>query len=80
MDGDDIGEVTDYISDKYKDNKETDFHIVKLKFDFCNGKESPFPNINFYKKNKKVEFENLPMRSLQPEIFDENIISVYSKT
>ena len=79
VDGSNIEEVKDYISDKYMDSKENDFHIVKLKFDFCNGKESPFPNINFYKKNKKISFENLPIRGLQPEIFDENIISVYSK-
>ena len=78
-DGSDVDEVKDYISDNFKDSKETDFHICKMKFDFCNGKKSPFPNINFYKKNKKVPYENLNIRALQPEIFDENVISVYSK-
>ena len=31
VDGNDIDEVKDYLSDNYKDFKDNDFHIVKMK-------------------------------------------------
>lgn len=77
--GNDLDAVKDEILDTNKDTKEDDYHFVKMKFDFCNGDKSPFTEINFYEKTKKVDFSDLPIRKLQPEIFRESIISVYKK-
>ena len=79
VESDDLDAIKDTILDKNTDIREEDYHFVKMKFDFCNGDKSPFTEINFYEKNKKVDFSDLPIRRLQPEIFRETVISVYKK-
>ena len=75
-----VDEVKDLIEDRYQNESYENFHICKMNFDFCNGNESPFRNIHFYKnENTPVLFEELNIRKLIPDNFKESIITVYRK-
>lgn len=71
-----LDSVKDHILDNYKDNKETDFHFIEMNFNMCNGNNNPFDNILFY---NKVENENLIMRKLVPDNYNERMVNVYKK-
>jgi len=74
-----IGEIKDIILDSHKDNREDEFHFIKMKFNLCNGEKSPIDNIKFYNKNGKMELKNMYIRKLIPEIYDETVVRVYKK-
>lgn len=74
-----IDEVKDIILDKHKDNREGDFHFVKMNFNLCNGEQSPIDNIPFYNKKGVIQRGDMYIRKLIPDICNETVIHVYRK-
>ena len=72
--------LSDNILDKFKDNKESDFHFVNMKFDLCNINKNPLNNIKFYRnETQAITASELNIRKLVPENFEETIVAVYKK-
>lgn len=73
----DVNYVKDYMIDHFSDLRENDYHIVKMKFDFCNKNSKALNNIYFYNKNKLIyDVKNTHIFSNN---LSEFIISVYKK-
>ena len=72
--------VKDRILDGNTDLGEENYHFIEMHFDFCNGSESPFHNINFYRnEDTKILHKNLNIIKLVPNNFKETVVSVYKK-
>jgi len=75
-----LEEVRDNILDKYKDNKDDDYHFIELNFNLCNGMDTPFKNIKFYNYNNYyLDTSSIYTRKLIPNHFNEKVINVYKK-
>ena len=71
-----------YILQSYHDLYigEENYHFIEMNFDFCNGSESPFHNINFYwNEDTKILHKKLNIIKLVPNNFKETVVSVYKK-
>jgi HD superfamily phosphohydrolase len=75
-----LEEVKDNILDKYKDNREDDYHFIKMNFNLCNGIDNPFNNIQFYNNNTNIiNLDDIYIRKLIPNNYNEVVINVYKK-
>jgi HD superfamily phosphohydrolase len=65
------GEITSFIEDQHSDIKPDDIKYVKIRYNYCNGVESPLNNVIF--KTPKNNYNNSDLN----KSFEENTVLIY---